>query len=210
MPYRLRLLEGGVCPPASGCAKRRGSTLLPMEMSSATVGVLLIVTLVTAVAAVLISVVALLGQRRVRAAYRVFSQGDRDDVLTMLQRHITEVKSLRGDVGALHDHSYGVRDMLAGCISRVHTVRYDAFDDMGGHMSFSSAFLDEHGDGMVITAINGRADTRVYAKAVRAGDSPHNLSDEEHRAIRQALISQTRNGEEKLTRRPARVIRDAS
>ena len=181
-----------------------------MEMSSATVGVLLIVTLVTAVAAVLISVIALLGQRRVRAAYRVFSQGDRDDVLTMLQRHINEVQGLRGDVGALRDHSYGVRDMLAGCISRVHTVRYDAFDDMGGHMSFSSAFLDEHGDGMVITAINGRADTRVYAKAVRAGDSPHNLSDEEHRAIRQALIGQTRDGEEKLTRRPARVIRDAS
>ena len=77
-------------------------------------------------------------------------------------------------------------------------------------MSFSSAFLDEHGDGMVITAINGRADTRVYAKAVRAGDSPHNLSDEEHRAIRQALVSGTRDGEEKLTRRPARVIRDAS
>ena len=181
-----------------------------MELSSSTAGLLLIVTLVTALAAVLISVFALVGQRRVRAAYRVFSQGSRDDVLTQLQRHIEEVRGLRGDVGDLRDHSYGVRDMLAGCISRVHTVRYDAFDDMGGHMSFSSAFLDEHGDGMVITAINGRADTRVYAKAVRAGDSPHNLSDEEHRAIRQALVSGTRDGEEKLTRRPTRVIRDAS
>ena len=181
-----------------------------MEFNSATLGALLIVAIVTALVAIVIAVIALLGQRRVRASYRVFSQGSRDDVLTLLQRHIEEVRALRGDVAGLRDHGYGLRDMLAGCISRVHTVRYDAFDDMGGHMSFSSAFLDEHGDGMVITAINGRADTRVYAKAVRAGDSPHNLSDEEHRAIRQALISQTRNGEEKLTRRPARVIRDAS
>ena len=193
-----------------GAGYPRGYTASGMELSSSTVGVLVIVTLVTAVAAVLTSVVALLGQRRVRAAYRVFSQGSRDDVLTQLQRHIEEVRGLRSDVGDLRDHSYGVRDMLAGCISRVHTVRYDAFEDMGGHMSFSSAFLDEHGDGMVITAINGRADTRVYAKAVRAGDSPHNLSDEEHRAIRQALVSGTRDGEEKLTRRPTRVIRDAS
>lgn len=181
-----------------------------MELSSTTVGALVVVTLVAAVAALLVSAIALLGQRRVRASYRVFSQGSRDDVLTMLQRHIQEVRALRSDVGGLRDHSYGVRDMLAGCISRVHTVRYDAFDDMGGHLSFSSAFLDEHGDGMVITAINGRSDTRVYAKAVRAGDSEHNLSDEEHRAIRQALVSQSRDGEEKLTRRPTRVIRDAS
>ena len=181
-----------------------------MELSSATVGALLIVAIVTAVAAVVIAVIALLGQRRVRASYRVFSQGSRDDVLTMLQRHIEEVAGLRDDVGALRDHSYGVRDMLAGCISRVHTVRYDAFDDMGGHMSFSSAFLDEHGDGMVITAINGRADTRVYAKAVQAGDSSHNLSDEEHRAIRQALVNTSRASEEKISRRPARVFRDAS
>ena len=181
-----------------------------MEFSSTTLGALIIVTLVAAVAALVVSVVALLGQRRVRASYRVFSQGSRDDVLTTLQRHISEVQALRGDVKGLRDHSYGVRDLLAGCISRVHTVRYDAFDDMGGHLSFSSAFLDEHGDGMVITAINGRADTRIYAKAVRAGSSEHNLSEEEHRAIRQALISSTRDGEEKLARRPPRVIRDAS
>ncbi len=181
-----------------------------MELNSATVGALLIVAITAAVAALVVAVIALLGQRRVRASYRVFSQGSRDDVLTMLQRHIEEVRALRGDVGALRDHSYGLRDMLAGCISRVHTVRYDAFDDMGGHMSFSSALLDEHGDGMVITAINGRADTRVYAKAISAGESSHNLSDEEHRAIRQALLNGSRVTEEKLSRSAPRVIRDAS
>ncbi len=77
-------------------------------------------------------------------------------------------------------------------------------------MSFSSALLDEHGDGMVITAINGRADTRVYAKAISAGESSHNLSDEEHRAIRQALLNGSRVTEEKLSRSAPRVIRDAS
>jgi hypothetical protein len=181
-----------------------------MDLDETTLGVLLVVAIAIAVAAIVIGVIALLGQRRVRASYRVFSQGSRDDVLTMLQRHVEEVQGLRGDVDGLRRHSYGVRDLLAGCISRVHTVRYDAFDDMGGHLSFSSAFLDEHGDGMVITAINGRTDTRVYAKAIAAGQSQHNLSEEEDRAIRQALISQTRHGEERLGRRPTRVIRDAS
>ena len=181
-----------------------------MELSTTTVGVLLVVAIVVAVAAVAVAVIALLGQRRVRASYRAFSQGSREDVLTLLQRHVEEVQTLRGDVAGLREHSYGLRDMLAGCLSRVHTVRYDAFDDMGGHLSFSTALLDEHGDGMVITAINGRTDTRIYAKPLRAGSSRHNLSEEEHRAIRQALKVSSRDGEESMGRRGPRVVRDAS
>lgn len=181
-----------------------------MQLSTTTVGVLLVVAILIAVAAVVVSVIALLGQRRVRASYRAFSQGSREDVLTLLQRHVEEVRGLRGDVAALREHGYGLRDMLAGCLSKVHTVRYDAFDDMGGHLSFSSALLDEHGDGMVITAINGRTDTRIYAKPIRAGSSRHNLSEEEDRAIRQALSEGSRDGEESMGRRGPRVVRDAS
>lgn len=77
--------------------------------------------------------------------------------------------------------------VLRDAVRHVAMVRYDAFEDMGGHLSFSAAFLDGKGDGVVITSINGRADTRCYAKPVRGGDSPHNLSDEEAQAIRQAL-----------------------
>jgi hypothetical protein len=76
---------------------------------------------------------------------------------------------------------------LQNAVQHVAVVRFDAFDDMGGRLSFSAAVLDAHGDGMVITSINGRQDTRCYAKPVRAGASPHNLSEEEQVAIREAL-----------------------
>ncbi len=72
-------------------------------------------------------------------------------------------------------------------VRHVGVVRFDAFEDMGGRLSFSAALLDGHGDGVVITAINGRQDTRVYAKQVQNGASGHNLSDEERQAIREAL-----------------------
>ena len=58
---------------------------------------------------------------------------------------------------------------------------------MGGRLSFSAALLDGNGDGLVITSINGRQDTRTYAKRVRNGTSSRNLSDEERQAIRLAL-----------------------
>ncbi len=66
-------------------------------------------------------------------------------------------------------------------------MRFDAFEDMGGRLSFSAALLDGRGDGVVITSINGRQESRSYAKPVARGASVHNLSDEEQQAIQEAL-----------------------
>ena len=77
-------------------------------------------------------------------------------------------------------------------LSKFAVVRFDAFPDMGGQMSFSAAFIDENGDGMVITSINGRTETRTYAKAVRAHSSVHNLSEEEREAIEAAVAGEGR------------------
>jgi uncharacterized protein DUF4446 len=76
---------------------------------------------------------------------------------------------------------------IEGSIRRVALLRYDAFEDVGGRLSFSCAMLDEHGTGVVITSINGRQETRVYAKPVTARTSTYNLSAEEEEAIRQAM-----------------------
>ena len=78
--------------------------------------------------------------------------------------------------------------MLRGAVQRVGLVRYDAFEDVGGRLSFSCAMLNDEGDGVVMTSINGRQDTRVYAKPVYRGESMHNLSEEEAAAIREAML----------------------
>jgi len=62
-------------------------------------------------------------------------------------------------------------------------VRYDAFGDMGGHLSWSLAVVDDEGDGVVLTAIHGRSDTRTYAKNVSDWSSSTQLSPEESEAI---------------------------
>ena len=56
-------------------------------------------------------------------------------------------------------------------------------DDTGGRLSFSAALLDDAGDGLVISAIHGRTETRSYAKGVKAGRSDQQLSPEESQAI---------------------------
>src|SRR5690348_15184735 len=58
---------------------------------------------------------------------------------------------------------------------------------MGGRMSFSAALLDDAGDGLVISAIHGRTETRTYAKGVKGGTSDQPLSPEERQAITYAM-----------------------
>jgi hypothetical protein len=72
----------------------------------------------------------------------------------------------------------------------VAVVRYDAFGDMGGRLSFSAAIFDAQGDGLVFSSINGRSETRTYAKALRAYESEQTLSPEEEQAIREAREEQ--------------------
>ena len=65
-------------------------------------------------------------------------------------------------------------------------VRYDAFGDMGGHLSWSLALLDDSGHGVVLTSIHGRSDSRTYAKSVSAWSCEQQLSPEEQEAIEHA------------------------
>lgn len=77
----------------------------------------------------------------------------------------------------------------ANAISKVAVVRYDAFEEMGGRQSFSAALVDEHGRGLVLTAIHGRAETRSYLKQVPVtpDSGQRELSPEETQAVADAL-----------------------
>jgi hypothetical protein len=70
----------------------------------------------------------------------------------------------------------------------VAIVRYDALQEMSGQLSFSLALLNAVGDGVVLSSINGRAETRTYAKPVRAGKGGQELSPEEAQAVHSARL----------------------
>lgn len=70
----------------------------------------------------------------------------------------------------------------------VAVLHYDALEEMTGARSFSLALLNSHGDGVVVTSINGRTETRTYAKIVTRGESEERLSPEEYRVIRSARL----------------------
>lgn len=92
-------------------------------------------------------------------------------------------EALRRDVNATRDDLAAARADLSDALRHVAVVRYDAFGDQGGRLSFSAALLDDAGDGLVLTSINARTETRTYAKGIKGGASDHELSPEEQQAI---------------------------
>jgi hypothetical protein len=102
---------------------------------------------------------------------------------------VLPAEELVKQVDAIQNEFVTLRDAIMRSVQGVGVVRFDAFEDMGGHLSFSAALLDGHGDGVVLTSINGRQETRIYAKPVVGGGSQHNLSEEEQEAIRRALAA---------------------
>ncbi len=97
-------------------------------------------------------------------------------------RSVKECRDLvQGAVG-----SNGTVDPRA--LRDIAIVRYDALNEMSGQLSFSLALLNATGDGVVLSSINGRAETRTYAKPVVGGKGGQELSPEEAQAVHTARL----------------------
>jgi hypothetical protein len=101
-------------------------------------------------------------------------------------RRAPGAEALPEDVTGLRQEVAALRVETGGALRHLTVVRYDAFGDMGGHLSWSLALLDDAGDGVVLTSIHGRSDSRTYAKNVTAWSSEQQLSPEEDEAIAHA------------------------
>ena len=144
------------------------------------------------VVGVVLGALAFLRMSRLQRSYDLLQAGEgRETIVDVMGRTIDEFHDLRDEVVRLDAALGATRRDLAMALRHVSVVRYDAFGDMGGRFSFSAALLDDMGDGLVITSIHARSETRTYLKGLHGGDSDITLSPEETQAVRIA------RGEEK-------------
>src|SRR5499426_780227 len=125
--------------------------------------------------------------RRVREAQRMLIGGGRKDLVEF-------AVSLQGRVDDLHRAVDEIQAGLTRVDRRVDTsvtntaiVRYDAYEDTGGHQSASLALLDASRTGVVVTAIQGRDYARIYMKELDRGRASIALSPEEAEAVERAM-----------------------
>jgi hypothetical protein len=123
-------------------------------------------------------------RRRLR---RVLPEGESGGIDEILDRQLTRVESLSERVDALNKLHHDLEHLSQRTIQKVAVIRYNPFADTGGDQSFAIALLDSLGNGVVVSSLHSRTDTRVFAKPVQSGRSKFQLSDEEQDAIKKAL-----------------------
>lgn len=128
--------------------------------------------------------------RRLLKKYNTLFRGaEGRNLEVILSQHMANVSAALGRVKELESLCRKLEEMSVRSIQYKGLVRYDAFDNVGGEQSFSLALLDRNRDGVVITSLFGRDETRVYAKEIRGGKSAHALSEEEKEALRRAMTT---------------------
>jgi hypothetical protein len=163
-----------------------------VSLNSPTAALLAVIGTSAGGVGIVLALLAHLRLRRLRRDFVVLQAGDDgDSFLAAAARQVELIARLRAELSSVERRMHDLRVDVADALRHVAVVRYDAFRDMGGRMSFSAALLDDAGDGLVISAIHGRAETRSYAKGVKGGQSDQQLSPEERQAISFAMRIET-------------------
>ncbi len=146
-----------------------------------------------AIVDITLMIVALILLRRLRLVtgqYRLLMQGPSgSDLDAVLRRFASDLDGSLRRLAALEQLRAADRAQIEKCVQRVGVVRFSAFSDTGSDLSFTAAFLNEQGDGVVLTSLFGRDQSRTYAKPIHGAQSTYVLTDEEKSAIASAMAS---------------------
>jgi len=158
-----------------------------MNVSSATAAWIAIGAAVLALIALLAALFVVARVKRLKAGQAVLLGEGKTDLVDF-------AVSLQGRIDDLHR---AVDEIAAGLVrvdrrvdrsvTNTSIVRYDAYEDTGGHQSASLAVLDSARTGVVVTAIQGRDYARIYMKELDRGRASVALSPEEAEAVERAM-----------------------
>ena len=143
-----------------------------------------------AAAAFIAIVVALLAVRalgRVRSAQLVLLGGGKADLVDFAVSLQARIDDLHRAVDEIAGGLARVDRRIDSSVSKTSIVRYDAYEDTGGHQSASVALLDAARSGIVMSAIQGRDYARIYVKELDHGRASVALSPEEQEAVERAM-----------------------
>jgi hypothetical protein len=149
--------------------------------------ILLILTILIFIA-LLVFISISVKMSRLNKRYRKMMAGmENVNIERLLLEHIEEVRQAVTKVNNLDEKCRRLDDIIITTIQNVGMVRFNAFEDTGSDLSFALALLDQKKNGIVLSSIYGRSESRVYAKPVVGGESTYHLTAEEKAALNKSL-----------------------
>ena len=100
---------------------------------------------------------------------------------------IDSTKAVADENAKLWEENRAIKELLSNALTKVAVIRFRAFEDMGSDLSYAVAMLDSHNNGVVMSSIFARNDSRSYVKPIVDGTSTYPMTAEEEDALKQAM-----------------------
>jgi len=140
---------------------------------------------------IVLAIVILFKLRGLKRKYNLFMNGkDAESLEPLLLKRFEEIDLLKS---ANSKNAHKIAEIIDGLqfvYQKVGIVKYDAFNEMGGKLSFSLVMLDNRNNGYIINSMHSREGCYTYIKEIINGKSYIDLGDEERKALDQALAGQ--------------------
>lgn len=137
---------------------------------------------------ILIAIIQQVKISSLKKKYNKFMDGqDGYSLEHVFMDHLSELDSIKNKINLQAKSLEEVKESLKLSFSKFGIVKYDAFQEMGGKLSFSLALLNENNDGFVINSMHSREGCYTYVKEIVKGESYIVLADEEKEALNNAI-----------------------
>lgn len=157
-------------------------TILGMKLTTVIYLLLILVVLLIIVTVVIINKMNVISRK-----YYTLMSGkkgaDLEKIIRVRFKEMDQVKANAKRVTKEHNH---IKNHLSVCYSKMGLIKYDAFNEMAGKLSFVLALLNEDNTGVTLNAMHNRDGCYIYAKEIIKGESYIPLSEEEKQAIEKA------------------------
>lgn len=141
-----------------------------------------------ALIALIVTIITSVRQGKLLKRYRLLlSTGTNQDIEQLMLSQAAAIEQLQSDLAYLQRRVDTLGTEAKLHVQRVGMVRFCAFPDTGSDLSFAIALLDANDNGVVVSSLYGRSESRTYAKPIQGGKSTYQLSDEEKEAIAKAM-----------------------
>lgn len=126
----------------------------------------------------------------VEKRFRRFMQGKDGSSLEHLMNEVVRgtEEIFRRQEAAKGDRKV-ITEKLSQCLRHPATVRFNPFQDSGGNQSFATAFLNEQGDGVIVSSLYAHGKTSIFAKPVKGFASAHELTEEEQQVLSETKLN---------------------
>lgn len=130
--------------------------------------------------------------KKMKLTYTSFMSGkDGKSLEEVILKRFKEVDELKKEDAAKKVQLDDINESLRYACSKMGMVKYDAFNEMGGKLSFALALLDNRNNGFLINAMHSREGCYTYVKEIINGESYINLGEEEKKALNKAINSES-------------------